>query len=717
MANGRTEQLNAFVTNLTNGVAGIDTEITVDGAPTILPPYYLTLDPLNPEREFVLVTAAAGNVLTVTRGLAGTGSQTHVAGDPVIISPSAQHFTDIWDVLDGLAGTIDHGDLTGVTANQHHTRYTGAEAITATDGVYLNLSGGILTGPIDLSGNDITNVGDIPGYVTDAEVGEIANSYLALAGGTMLGFLFLHSDPTEPLHATPKQYVDNLVEASIPASLFGYVLDPTITDADPGPGLLRRNNATPAATTFLYIDNVSSAGVLVDDELKGGKAGSVVYIQNYGATSVEAYHMTGDAIDGVGYVKLPVELDQSTGTIVAGDDILIKTFAGGVADDFYLRLDGLNSPNTDIPWGDQGITSMRDGVNPTDAATVGNVTSEVGTHASDVSAHHTRYADSEALESMGVESIGNPYNHVRYTDAEALSATADHFVQTSAPSSPSLGTVWVNPDDDPEGLYLPLTGGTVTGAVTVQGILTVESEIEAGDGISIHANQHINFVNGETNYIHVEESGDQNMVWVHKGVIRQAFTIASTWFRDSSNVTRLELHTSGLNLFGDVSSANRINAHDGVTLAGGDLTFGAHKIKSMFSMGESTGNADLLFDGSIAPGHASTSPPGLGGMLTVRNAVSRAFQIHASKNSGAISARGVIDNGPEWTVDWWRSTGATALNQDTLISRLETVAPPTVTAFAPIVDDLTGLPYVEKTMDMALIIEHLLDRIEALETP
>jgi len=379
-------------------------------------------------------------------------------------------------------------------------------------------------------------------------------------------------------------------------------------------------------------------------------------------------------------------------------------------------------------------------------------------------------------------------HHARYTDQEAIDATPpglDHYVQVAAPANPLVGTVWVNPDDPPEAMYLPLSGGTMAGpidmggqniggvinvaghadsgiairpastrsaaiydgvgtlrvivhagaatllydqagtqmvrvttnAVDIDGTLSTNATIEAYQDISIHANKHLNFINGETNYIQVEESGDLNMIWVHRGVIRMAFTVSSTWFRDSNNVTRMEVHTSGVNLYGDVSSANRINAHDGVTLAGGDLTFGAHKIKSMFAMGESSGNADLLFDGSVAPGHASSSPPGLGGIFSVRNAVSRAFQIHASKNSGALSARGIITNGPEWTAAWWRASGSTAVNQTALIARLATVAPSTVSTPAAVVDDLTGQPFVDDQVDMALVIEHLLDRIEALENP
>jgi hypothetical protein len=85
-----------------------------------------------------------------------------------------------------------HIDLTDVLSDQHHVRYTDAEAVAAAAGTYLPLTGGTLTGPLILAG-----------------------------------------DPTDPMGAATKEYVDaGVVEEAPP-----HIIDPT-EPADPVDGLL-----------------------------------------------------------------------------------------------------------------------------------------------------------------------------------------------------------------------------------------------------------------------------------------------------------------------------------------------------------------------------------------------------------------------------------------------------------------------------------------------
>ena len=63
--------------------------------------------------------------------------------------------SQIWDgtqwveMTGGATGggeAVSHSDLTGVTASQHHARYTNSEAIAATQNSYLRLTGGAVSG-------------------------------------------------------------------------------------------------------------------------------------------------------------------------------------------------------------------------------------------------------------------------------------------------------------------------------------------------------------------------------------------------------------------------------------------------------------------------------------------------------------------------------------------------------------------------------------------
>lgn len=75
-----------------------------------------------------------------------------------------------------------------------------------------NLSSSMVQKVVDkASANDVAN--QVAGKWVDAkQLGElktdVANNYLPLSGGTMLGDLILHSDPTQALQAATKQYAD-----------------------------------------------------------------------------------------------------------------------------------------------------------------------------------------------------------------------------------------------------------------------------------------------------------------------------------------------------------------------------------------------------------------------------------------------------------------------------------------------------------------------------
>ncbi len=76
------------------------------------------------------------------------------------------------------------------------------------------------------------------------------------------------------------------------------------------------------------------------------------------------------------------------------------------------------------------VNATEDGLDyglPDDTPVVGELVKPVSSnwafdHDADVSAHHVKYTDAEAVSAMGALADDNPLNHDRYTDAEAVSA-------------------------------------------------------------------------------------------------------------------------------------------------------------------------------------------------------------------------------------------------------------------------------------------------------
>ncbi len=90
-----------------------------------------------------------------------------------------------------------------------------------------------------------------------------------------------------------------------------YVFSTTTTDADPGSGIFRYNNATLASVTFIYIDNVDNLGNtqttwydLWDDSTDTVKG--FITIQGTTGSVVNQFRITGNVTVASGYYKIPV---------------------------------------------------------------------------------------------------------------------------------------------------------------------------------------------------------------------------------------------------------------------------------------------------------------------------------------------------------------------------------------------------------------------------
>lgn len=70
----------------------------------------------------------------------------------------------------------------------------------------------------------LASVRDVYDWLGSLEAGNVlpAGTFVPTAGGVMSGFLTLNDDPTDPLHAAPKQYVDAALPATTKGDLIGH---------------------------------------------------------------------------------------------------------------------------------------------------------------------------------------------------------------------------------------------------------------------------------------------------------------------------------------------------------------------------------------------------------------------------------------------------------------------------------------------------------------
>ncbi len=103
-----------------------------------------------------------------------------------------------------------------------------------------------------------------------------------------------------------------------------YNFSTTTTDADPGAGIFRLNNAAPASATAAYIDNVDSDGVtatgMIDtwDDSTNTVRGALTIRSKTNAAIRHTYNVTGSVVDGTGYRKLTLAYVGGSGTLTNG---------------------------------------------------------------------------------------------------------------------------------------------------------------------------------------------------------------------------------------------------------------------------------------------------------------------------------------------------------------------------------------------------------------
>lgn len=123
---------------------------------------------------------------------------------------------------------------------------------SVTDARYVQLAGSTMTGLLVLSADPTAPLGAVTKQYVDNAV-NTAGSYVQKSGSTMTGPLILNEDPTEPLQAATKEYVDNAVNT---AASYVEISGSTMT----GPLILSEDPTEPLqAATKEYVDAIATA--------------------------------------------------------------------------------------------------------------------------------------------------------------------------------------------------------------------------------------------------------------------------------------------------------------------------------------------------------------------------------------------------------------------------------------------------------------------------
>lgn len=112
-----------------------------------------------------------------------------------------------------------------------------------------------------------------------------------------------------------------------PNTGYAFTWDTDTTDADPGSGKIRVNNAAPASATYIYVSKTSSSGANIGTRIGewGASTNTVkgaIRLFNVSSAGNEVnYSISGACVDASTYWKVPVISGVLTGSLSAGNSI------------------------------------------------------------------------------------------------------------------------------------------------------------------------------------------------------------------------------------------------------------------------------------------------------------------------------------------------------------------------------------------------------------
>lgn len=320
-------------------VATTATVATVTGLPVTFP-YSLILDINNISREVVSVTAAAGNVLTVTRAQDGTSASAHITGASVTHGVVARDLAEPQTHIAAFTGVHGiSGNVVGTTGAQTLTNKT----ISGSANTLSNVPGSALVGTVStalLSGN--LNAATVTG--TFASITESA------AAGTV----------GVTVTSTGGARTQHLVDITDPANGKSLVFgdDGTVT-VDDGDLVVdtRRAPAAAATTARIYSKNATGKPALILDRATANtnnlqewraNGAALSTMSSAGALSVVSLSTTGNAsvggnlsVTGIGqtlFAYKPTDQTVNNSATMQNDNALVVSVTANAVYRVEMRL-------------------------------------------------------------------------------------------------------------------------------------------------------------------------------------------------------------------------------------------------------------------------------------------------------------------------------------------------------------------------------------------
>lgn len=292
-----------------------------------------------------------------------------------------------------------------------------------------------------------------PQRLASAPVAGVAELAVAWPGTTLVAAAYevrFTSDGVRQSERT-RQLIEQMSVVEANGRGLFYRFSDSVTDADPGSGYLRLNNATIGSATAGYLDNLDANGATVstildtwDDAGAAGGRGQLWLRSIADPTAFHAFDVTGSVVDGTGYRKLTLEYIGGAGSFSADDELMVSFQPSGEA--------GLT--------GDAGVGGI--------TLTFDSSTTDADPGAGDFRLNHATHASATAIYIDNVEALAGASITSLVDSWDDGQSTIKGTLTISAKANPAIFRIYNVTGSVVDGTgYRKLTIAYVTGAGTL----------------------------------------------------------------------------------------------------------------------------------------------------------------------------------------------------------------------------------------------------------